>query len=178
MSEARAAAAGMGGAAADVSVDTQRAVEQLLYRQAEVLDARRWDDWLALFTDDGRYWMPASPEQTTGEGVPNIFYEDLYLMRVRIKRVSHPSAWSQYPPNRTSHVVSNVIVESEDGTSGDVVARSKFYAAEYRNDQLRHFAGSYRHHLCRTPDGYRIRLQRVDLVNAEGPFEFVLQYWL
>lgn len=157
---------------------TQRAVEQFLYRQAEILDERRWDDWLALFTDDARYWMPASEEQTTGDGVPNIFYEDLDLMKVRIARVTHPRAWSQYPPNRTSHVVSNVIIEEEDPKTGDVVARSKFFVAEYRNDATRHFAGKYRHHLEKTKDGYRIKLQRADLVNAEGPFEFVIQYWL
>ena len=163
---------------AAASAETQRAVEQFLYRQAEILDERRWDDWLGLFSEDGRYWMPAQEEQTTGDGVPNIFYEDRDLMSVRINRVSHPRAWSQHPPNRTSHVVSNVVVEAEDPDTGEVIARSKFYAAEFRNDETRHFAGKYRHHLRRTADGYRIALQRVDLVDAEGPYEFVLQYWL
>ncbi len=158
--------------------DVQRAVERFLYRQAEILDDRRWDDWLELFAEDGRYWMPASETQTTGDGMPNIFYEDRNLMRVRVKRVTHPRAHSQDPPNRTSHVVSNVVIEQRDGETGDVVVRSKFYAAEYRNDLLRHFAGKYRHHLVSRPDGSLIKLQRVDLVNAEGPYEFVLQYWL
>lgn len=163
------------GAAA---VDTQLTVEQFLYRQAEILDERQWDDWLALFTDDGRYWMPAHEEQTFGDGVPNIFYEDMDLMKVRVNRVTHPRAWSQQPPNRTSHVVSNVIIENEDAETGDVVARSKFYASEFWNDETRHFAGKYRHELKKTGDGYRIELQRVDLLTAEGPFDYVLQYWL
>lgn len=158
--------------------DTQHAVEQFLYRQAEILDDREWDAWLGLFTADGRYWMPASESQTTGDGVPNIFYEDRNLMTVRIKRVSHPRAHSQHPPNRTSHVVAGVIIEDEDPATGDVIARAKFHVTEYRNDELRHFAGKYRHHLKRQDGGYRIALQRVDLVDAEGPFEFVLQYWL
>ena len=161
-----------------VNADTPRAVEHFLYRQAEILDERRWQEWLELFTPDGYYWMPVCEEQTTGDGVPNIFYEDHDLMTMRIKRVTHPRAHSQHPPNRMSHVVSNIIVESEDPETGDVVARSKFYAAEFRDDAVRHFAGKYRHHLRRTEDGYRITLQRVDLVDAEGPFEFVLQYWL
>ena len=33
-------------------------IEQLLYREAELLDARRYEDWLDLFTEDTRYWMP------------------------------------------------------------------------------------------------------------------------
>ena len=161
---------------ANSSFEVQFQVEQFLYHQAEVLDERRWDEWLALFTADGIYWMPADPAQTTGDGMANIFYEDLYLMKVRVGRVTHPQAWSQQPGNYLSHVVSNVIVESADEEA--IVARSKFHVSEYRNDELRHFAGSYRHDLVRSEDGLAIRLQRVDLVNVEGPFEYVLQYWL
>lgn len=161
-----------------VSAETQRAVEQFLYRQAEVLDERRWDDWLPLFTDDGLYWMPVSEDQDHGEGVPNIFYEDAFLMDMRIKRINHPRAHSQRPPNRMSHVVSNVVIDAEDPATGDIVARARFHVSEYRNDEMRHFAGKYRHELKKTGDGYRIRLQRVDLVNVEGPWEYVLQYWL
>ena len=62
------------------SSDTQREVERFLYFQAEVLDERRWEDWLDLFADDGVYWMPASKNQDTGESQPNIFYEDYHLM--------------------------------------------------------------------------------------------------
>ena len=43
------------GAAAPGRAETQRAVEQFLYRQADILDDRRWDDWLGLFTEDGHY---------------------------------------------------------------------------------------------------------------------------
>ena len=93
---------------APVTLERQRAVEQFLFRQAELLDAKRWDAFMELFTDDGVYWMPASPEQTTGEGQPAIFYEDRNLMSVRAKRVTHPHAWSQAPVWGTSHIVGNV----------------------------------------------------------------------
>lgn len=159
-------------------LETQWAVEQFLYRQAEILDERRWSDWLNLFTKDGHYWMPAKPTDTTGEGVPSIFYEDHYMMRTRAKRLDHPRAWSQHPANRCSHVVSNVVIESEDPDSGDVVCRSRFHMVEFRMDEQRYFAGRYRHHLKRTPDGYRIQLQRVDILNFDGPFDYVLQFWV
>ena len=48
--------------------DTLREVEQLLYRQAECLDGKRWQDFIELFTEDGTYWMPAEPGQITGDG--------------------------------------------------------------------------------------------------------------
>jgi 3-phenylpropionate/cinnamic acid dioxygenase small subunit len=158
--------------------DTLRAVEQLLYRQAELLDTRRWAEFIQLFAEDGIYWVPASPEQTTGEGVPSIFHEDRDLMMVRMKRIMHPHAWSQAPDWGTNHVVSNVMIESENPKTGEVVVRSRFHMLEFRRDATRHFAGSYVHHLKRTPDGYRITLQRVDLVNGQGPYDYVLQAWV
>ena len=125
-----------GGAATLGQFETLRAVEQFLYRQADILDDRKWDDWLGLFTEDGHYWMPVSDDQTVADGVPNIFYEDLDLMRVRAKRVTHPHAWSQQPGHRTSHVVSNVVIDEEQPETGDVVVRSKFHVVEYWNDNL------------------------------------------
>ena len=158
--------------------DTQRAVEQFLYRQAELLDRKAWDGFIDLFAEDGIYWAPASPEQTTGEGVPSIFYEDRNLMRVRMKRVTHPHAWSQAPDWGTNHLVSNVVIEGEDPKTGALVVRSRFHMMEFRRDTSRHFAGSYVHHLRRARDGFRIKLQRVDMVNGQGPYDYVLQVWV
>ena len=164
-------------AVANVSVETQQAVERFLYRQAEILDEKVWDDWLALWTRDGHYWMPAEEDQTDGEGVPNIFWENLDMMQMRIRRNDHPRAHSQAPHNRLCHVVSNVIVESEDA-NGDLIVRSRFHCAEYFRYEVRNFTGKYRHYLKMTDDGYRIAVQRVDLVNREGPYDYVLQWWL
>jgi len=164
-------------AVADVSLETQRAVEQFLYRQAEILDEKQWDDWLALFTEDGHYWMPSDEAHTDGQMVPSIFWEDHDIMKMRIRRNTHPRAHSQAPHNRLNHVVSNVIIESEDA-NGDIVVRSRFHCTEYFRYQTRTFSGKYRHYLKKTPDGYRIALQRADLVNREGPWDYVLQWWL
>ena len=158
--------------------DLQRAVEQFLYRQAELLDGRRWAEFIELFAADGHYWMPASPEQTTGDGVPAIFYEDRDLMTVRMKRVTHPHAWSQAAAWGTSHVVGNVAIEGEDPRTGEILVRSRFHMMEFRRDETRHFAGSYRHRLIRRGAGFAIALQRVDMVNAEGPYDYVLQVWV
>src|SRR5207237_835554 len=156
---------------------TRAEVEQLLYRQADALDHKQWQVYIDLFTDDGRYWMPASPEQTTGEGMPSIFYEDKNLMTVRMRRVQHPDAWSQKPLWGTSHMVGNVIVEANepnDEGDGVLVARSRFHMMEFRRDVSRHFAGSYVHHLVRTRSGLRIRLHRGDLGNAARRYDYVL----
>ena len=155
----------------------QHDVEQFLYRQSELLDTRQWQAWIDLFTDDGVYWMPADPAQKHWDGVPSIFAEDKNLMHVRMGRVLHPDAWSQRPLWGTNHVVSNVIIEKQDG-NGDVFVRSRIHMMELRRDDVRHFAGSYRHELKKTPDGYRIKLQRVDMINAQAAYDYVLQVWV
>ena len=71
----------------------------------------------------------------------------------------------------------NVIVDRVEA-NGDVVARSRFHMLELRRDNVRHFAGSYLHHLKKTRDGYRIKLQRVDMTNAQAAFDYVLQVWV
>jgi benzoate/toluate 1,2-dioxygenase beta subunit len=157
-------------------MDPLREVEQFLFRQAALLDDKQWHGFIELFTEDGVYWMPASPEQTTWDGVPSIFGEDRNLMRVRMKRLTHPHAWSQAPLWGTNHIVGNVVIEKEDGDA--LTVRSRFHMMEFRRDSSRHFAGSYLHHLRRTPAGLRIKLQRVDMINAQGPYEYVLQAWV
>ena len=155
---------------------TQHAVEQFLYRQAEILDAKRWEEYIDLFSEDGMYWMPPEPSHTTWDGMPAIFAEDKNLMTVRMKRILHPDAWSQRPLWETNHVVSNIIVEKE--TADEVQVRSRFHMLELRRDDVRHFAGAYRHTLTRTPEGFRIKLQRVDMTNAQAAYDYVIQAWV
>lgn len=159
-----------------VAPQQQHEFEQLLYRQAAMLDARRWADWAGLFTDEGIYWMPARPEQTDWMAEPSIFAEDRLLMEVRMGRLQHPNAWSQAPLWQTNHIVGNVVVEALADDRAELWSR--FQLMELRRDDVRHFGGSYRHSLVRTAAGWRIRLQRVDLMNAQAAFDYVIQAWI
>ena len=154
----------------------QHDVEQFLYRQADLLDRRMWQEWVDLFAPDGIYWMPPAPEYKTWDGQPAIFAEDKNLMTVRMNRVLHPDAWSQKALWGTNHVVSNVMIEK--ATAREVIVRSRFHMMELRRDDVRHFAGSYMHHLVKAKKGYAIKLQRVDMTNAQAAYDYVLQVWV
>jgi 3-phenylpropionate/cinnamic acid dioxygenase small subunit len=162
----------------------QSEVEQFLYRQAELLDGKHWQAWIDLFDAQGVYWMPVLPEQTEWEGSPSIFAEDKLMMEIRKGRVTHPNAWSQAPMWETNHLVSHVAIESlghaaAGGLDAAIRVRSRFHMMELRRDQVRHFGGRYTHHLVRADDGgLRILLQRVDMFNAQAPFDYVLQIWV
>jgi len=155
----------------------QHAVEQFLYRQAELLDAKQWQAWIDLFAADGIYWMPPDASYETWDGQPAIFAEDRNLMTVRMLRVQHPDAWSQRPLWETNHVVANVTIR-KNAKNGDLVVTSRFHMMELRRDDVRHFAGKYTHHLKKTKKGYAIRLQRVDMTNAQAAYDYVLQVWV
>ena len=154
----------------------QHEVEQFLYQQAELLDTKKWQDWIDLFTPDGIYWMPPDASYKTWDGQPAIFAEDKNLMTVRMNRVLHPDAWSQRPLWETNHVVSNVVIQKRSAKG--VTVRSRFHMMELRRDDVRHFAGSYLHNLVKTKTGYRIKLQRVDMTNAQAAYDYVLQVWV
>jgi 3-phenylpropionate/cinnamic acid dioxygenase small subunit len=157
-------------------VKDQHEVEQFLYQQAELLDTKKWQDWIDLFTPDGIYWMPPDASYKTWDGQPAIFAEDKNLMTVRMNRVLHPDAWSQRPLWETNHVVSNVVIQKRSAKG--VTVRSRFHMMELRRDDVRHFAGSYLHNLVKTKTGYRIKLQRVDMTNAQAAYDYVLQVWV
>lgn len=164
-------------AAASADAALRRTVEDFLYQQAELLDGKQWQEYINLFADDGVYWMPADPAHQHWDGLPSIFAEDRNLMTVRMKRILHPDAWSQRPLWQTNHIIGNVQVLGAPAP-GEVLVQSRFHMMELRRDDSRHFAGRYRHHLVPAAGGYRIKLQRVDLVNAQAAFSYVLQAWV
>lgn len=159
-----------------VAGSLQQQVERFLFHQAELLDRKCWRQYIDLFRDDGVYWMPATEAQTEWLDSPSIFAEDKTLMEVRMGRVMHPNAWSQAPQWNTSHLVGNVVIEAVEAET--VLVRSRFQMLELRRDALRHFGGVYRHTLTRGGEGFKIALQRVDLLNGQAPFDYVLQIWV
>lgn len=154
----------------------QQRVEQLLFQQSELLDGKHWGAYIELFEDDGIYWMPVTPEQTEWQDSPSIFAEDKRMMQIRMGRVTHPNAWSQAPSWGTSHVVGNVVIEQ--ASESEISVRSRFHMIELRRDNMRHFAGTYRHTLKMHGEQLKIALQRVDMLNAQAPFDYVLQVWV
>jgi benzoate/toluate 1,2-dioxygenase beta subunit len=145
--------------------------ELFLIHEAKLLDERRFRDWMELFTEDGAYWVPATPNQESPFNYASLFYDDRALMKTRIDRLEHPRIHIQTPPSRTAHLVSNVLVEKIDEAKGEVEVSSTVMMVEYRDESQRTFAGRQFHHLRRASDGYKIVLKRVNLINCDGVFD-------
>lgn len=144
-------------------------VERFLIEEASLLDRGAFDAWVDLFTPDGWYWVPASPAQADPYDHVSLFFENKPLMKMRAERLRHPRAHGLAAPIRTSRVLGNVLLHGAD--EGDVIVRSRFHLTEVQDGRQRVFAGIYVHRLAVTKDGPRIRVKRVDLVNADSPHE-------
>ena len=153
-----------------VGVDRAQ-LEEFVIHEARLLDERRFRDWMELFTEDGTYWVPAVPDQTSPFDQASLFYDDRDLMKTRIDRLEHPRIHVQTPPSRTAHLVGNVVVEEVDETKGEYVVGSTVIMVEYRDDAQRVFAGQQRHRLRRDGASFRIVQKRVDLINCDSAFE-------
>ena len=121
-----------------------REVEQFLYREARLLDERRFHEWLTLFADDVRYWMagrtnryPKSskaisildPERYVEDDIGHedelaILDEDKATLTARVARLDTGMAWAEDPPSRTRHLIGNLVATPLD--SGEVAAKTTF----------------------------------------------------
>jgi benzoate/toluate 1,2-dioxygenase beta subunit len=163
------------------AVPDLRVIEQFLYREAQLLDEKRWEEWLALYTEDCFYWIPSVMGQTDPVDTVSLFAENRMMMEMRIIRVTHPRAWSQEFPTRLSHVVGNVVLDVEQGAGrdgglrprADLVIRSQQHVLEFRREDQRFFGGTVRHWLRREGEGWKIALKRFDLINCDAPMETV-----
>jgi len=118
-------------------------IAEFLYREAEILDERRYDDWLALLADDIRYWMPMRRNVKYGEEEREFtrerqdiawFDEGKDTLIRRVKQIQTGIHWAEEPVSRISHLVTNVqLVEATPSVAEarEVTTRCRFLI--YRN---------------------------------------------
>lgn len=110
----------------------QHEAEHFLYEEAAVLDERRYRDWLSLIADDMHYWMPIRRTVTLSDidkeftkiGDMAFFDDTRAILEMRVKKLEAGSAWSEDPPSRSRHFVSNVRVV--DVTGDEITTESSF----------------------------------------------------
>ena len=144
------------------------AVAAFLYREARLLDERRFEEWRDLFAADGVYWVPARAGQTDPLHEVSIFYDDPAMMAARIRRLRHPRIHAETPESRAVRSVSNIEL-LPPAEAGLVEARSVLAMTEFRAGRQTAYHGRVAWRLVTAAEGdFRIRLKRVDLVNVEG----------
>lgn len=139
-------------------------------REARMLDEHRFEEWLTLFAEDGKYWMPLEWGQTDPVLTGSLMYEDPLLLRIRVERLKGNRTFSQKPKSRCHHVLQAPTVDSRDDAVGEYHLYTPFHYVETRLDEQTLYAGWARHHLVLRDGALRIKLKRVDLVNCDAAF--------
>jgi 3-phenylpropionate/cinnamic acid dioxygenase small subunit len=139
---------------------------EFVYHEARLLDEKRFDEWYELFTEDARYWMPLTRGQPDEPTYTSLFNEDKLLLKVRIERLKHPSAFSQAQPSFCQHVLQQPSVESSN--AGVFVTRTPFLYVETQLDTQLVLAGVSYHYLVQDGDALRIRMKKIELLNCDA----------
>jgi 3-phenylpropionate/cinnamic acid dioxygenase small subunit len=136
--------------------------------EARLIDEQRFDEWLDLFTPDGRYWMPLEYGQTDRVSHNSLFDDDLLLLKIRVERLKGAKTYSQKPKSRCHHLMQTPVVEHRGAQEWQTWAA--FHYVETRFDEQTLFAGWSRHTLVIDAGRLKMRLKRVDLVNCDAAF--------
>ena len=151
--------------------DVLREVEQFLYREARLLDERRFNEWLDLFTDDVHYWMGARsnryPRNSKAIAIlsPNRYVEDdktradelsildetKETLSARVARLETGMAWAEDPPSRTRRMIGNIELAGETGP--ELTVYSNFIVYRSRAESEEDFYVGARQDLLRRIDG-------------------------
>lgn len=156
----------------NVGIDTRRDLsefEAFLTHEANLLDERRYDEWLALFTVDAQYWVPSQIGQRDPFETVSLMYDDRRLLETRVRRLSNPALHAQTPRSATVRQVTNIAMIEQDGAQ--CLLRSKYAMVEYRRNSQRLFAGTCFHRLVQGDGTFKIALKRVNLVNCEAELD-------
>ncbi len=156
--------------------DLHGEVTRLVYREAMLLDRRRWDDWIDMFTEDAVYWVPAwkNEEETTDDpdGQLNLIYlRDRGGLEDRVFRIESRDSYASVPLDRTVHVVSNVLVESETGNEIEVTANCLVHTYGKKGGMTR--GGLYDYTLRRVDAALKIARKKIVFIDdrLEGPID-------
>lgn len=154
------------------AIALQYRIEQFYYFEAQLLDDRRFPEWLDLFADDLHYWMPVrtarmpreESREFEGRGGAAHFDDDKGQMRQRVKKLQTGRAWSEVPSSRTRHLVSNVRVDT--ATEGVLEVKSNFFVYRTRSEHYQDTFAGERVDLLRQADtdlGFLVARRRVNI---------------
>ena len=139
------------------------AVEHFLFEEAAHLDNWRLDEWLALFTEDARYVVPAT-DLPNGDPRRDLMLidDDARRLRGRVARLKSRYAHREYPSSRTRRLISNVRLTRVE--AHEVAVEASFVVYRSRAEAMAPYVGIYRYTLVRdNNNGFRIRHRRAEL---------------
>lgn len=156
---------------------SRQEVEDLLYKEAALLDEWRLEEWLELLTDDAVYEVPPT-DVPEGDARNTLFIiaDDAVRIRSRVKQLLGKSAWAESPHSRTRRIIGNVRVLGVDGDR--IIATANFAVHRMRYESVDTYIGRYDYRLVRVGQDLKISERRAILDNEalrpHGKISFIL----
>jgi p-cumate 2,3-dioxygenase subunit beta len=160
-----------------VELPTRQLVEDLLYKEAALLDEWRLEEWLELLTEDAIYEIPPT-DVPEGDSRNTLFIvaDDAVRIRSRVKQLLGKSAWAENPHSRTRRLITNVRVLGADGAN--ILVTANFAVHRMRYESVDTYIGHYDYKLVRRGSDLKIRERRAILDNEalrpHGKISFIL----
>ncbi|MDP3138289.1 MAG: aromatic-ring-hydroxylating dioxygenase subunit beta [Burkholderiaceae bacterium] len=141
----------------------------LIVREARLLDEKRWDDWLELYVEDARYWVPARTANGDLTTDPNselslIYYDRRYSLQERIMRIRSGRSLASTPLQRTVHILGDLSADDAD-SPGLYAAPFTVQIFEPRTKRCFSVFGHYQFQFRQTAAGLRIAMKKIILAN-------------
>jgi 3-phenylpropionate/cinnamic acid dioxygenase small subunit len=148
-----------------------RAVVAFLYREARLADEARYAEWLALWTDDGVYWVPATTDPGSNPDTHlSHIYDNRSRLGTRIRLLQTGHRYSQEPASLMRRLISNIEVDQAE--NGELVAGSNFILGELAvqaKRELHWWVGRTTHRLRHVEGELKMSRKTVVLINAAEP---------
>ena len=160
-----------------VELPTRQFVEDLLYKEAALLDEWRLEEWLELLTEDAIYEIPPT-DVPEGDSRNTLFIvaDDAVRIRSRVKQLLGKSVWAENPRSRTRRLITNVRVLGADGAN--ILVTANFAVHRMRYESVDAYIGHYDYKLVRRGSDLKIRERRAILDNEalrpHGKISFIL----
>jgi 3-phenylpropionate/cinnamic acid dioxygenase small subunit len=140
-------------------------VSDFLYREADLLDERRYEEWLDLLADDYQYAVPlrmnvmyddvAAREDTRAGSEICWFDEGKATAELRVAQLATGKHWAEEPVSRVTHLVGNIRLESVELPEVDLSSRFVVYRNRVA-DETDFLVGRRKDRLRKTGDGWRV----------------------
>jgi p-cumate 2,3-dioxygenase subunit beta len=157
---------------------TRAEVEDFLFAEADLLDSWQLNEWLALFDEErGGFYMPStdSPDSTHTETL-FLIADNMTRLRSRVSQLLSGLTWSENPPSRTNHMISNVRLVGTEGEALLVKANFVVYRMRFQNNDP--YIGKYHYKLLPQAGTFKILERRVILdlesLRPHGKVSFIV----
>ena len=139
---------------------------RLLYLEGRLLDDRRFDEWLTLYTEDCEYWVPAWHGEEILTADPStelslMYYRNRHGLEDRVFRVKTGTSAASMPLPRTCHLVTNALFEKRQEA---LCATANWHTNVWRKENLQIYTG-YADYTFRQEDKLKIAKKKVVLIN-------------